>query len=463
MNTLLGWNWGDQSRGRGAAVKMPGMKHRHRAMKSRRWRTAQALGRLPAMANYSFFGLLRHAFSGHANWPRAWRDPPLKKRYDVAIVGAGGQGLATAYYLASRHGVRDVAVIDKGWIGGGNTGRNTVTIRANYLREPSIRFHAEGLRMWRELSGALGFNVMFSERGQLDLIQTWAKLRDVKRRQSTMRLAGVPFEIVTPAEARKRLPILAPSGPARLPILAATWHPTAGVARHDAVAWGYARAADALGVDIVQNCEVLSVRREGGRVIGVETARGFVEAPKIGLAVSAHASVLAASAGLRLPIETVPLQAFVSEPLKPMLDCIVNCPGQVYLSQTDKGELAIGGGSDAVPSYVQRGDLATIERVVTALVELFPVLGRVRMLRQWAGAIDLCHDTSPILSKTPVDGLYLDAGWGSGGFKAIPAGGAAFARLIANDAPEDSILPFALSRFERGRPLYETAGASNRD
>jgi sarcosine oxidase subunit beta len=432
-------------------------------MNSRAWRAARGLGRLAAMGAYSFASLLRHAFSGHAHWPRAWRDPPLKPRYDAVIVGAGGHGLATAYYLAARHGIRDVLVLDKGWIGGGNTGRNTVTIRANYLREPSIRFHAEGLRMWNELSGALGFNVMFSARGQLDLIQTWAKLRDVKRRQSTMTLAGVPFDILTPRQARARVPILASDGPARLPILAATWHPTAGVARHDAVAWGYARAADALGVDIVQNCEVLALRREAGRVTGVETARGFVAAPKVGLAVSAHAGVLAASAGLRLPIETVPLQAFVSEPLKPMLSCIVNCPGQVYLSQTDKGELAIGGGSDPVPSYVQRGDFAVLERVVTALVECFPVLGRVRMLRQWAGAIDLCHDTSPILSRTPVEGLYLDVGWGSGGFKAIPAGGAAFARLIANDAPDDTILPFALSRFERGRPLYETAGASNRD
>jgi sarcosine oxidase, subunit beta len=432
-------------------------------MNTQAWRAAFALGKLPRMGAYSFAALLRHAFTGHANWARAWRDPPLKQHYDAVIVGAGGHGLATAYYLAARHGLRDVLVLDKAWIGGGNTGRNTVTIRANYLREDSIRFHAEGIRMWNDLSGVLGFNVMFSQRGQLDLIQTWAKLRDVKRRQSTMRLAGVPFDIVSPQEARARVPILAPEGPARLPILAATWHPTAGVARHDAVAWGYARAADALGVDVVQNCEVTGLRREGGRIVGVETPRGFVKASKVGLAVSAHAGVLAASAGLRLPIETVPLQAFVSEPLKPMLSCIVNCPGQVYLSQTDKGELAIGGGSDPVPSYVQRGDFAVLERVVTAMVECFPILGRVRMLRQWAGAIDLCHDTTPILSKSPVDGLYLDVGWGSGGFKAIPAGGAAFARLIANDAPDDSILPFALSRFERGRPLYETAGASNRD
>jgi sarcosine oxidase subunit beta len=229
------------------------------------------------------------------------------------------------------------------------------------------------------------------------------------------------------------------------------------------VAWGYARAADALGVDIVQNCEVTAIRRDGGRVAGVETSQGFVATPKVALAVSAHASVLAATAGVRLPIETVPLQAFVSEPLKPMLSCIVNCPGQVYLSQSDKGELVIGGGSDPVPSYVQRGEFATLERVVSNLVELFPVLGRVRMLRQWAGAIDLCHDTSPIVSKTPVEGLYLDVGWGSGGFKAIPAGGAAFAGLVANDAPGPAIAEFGLDRFARGRPLYETAGASNRD
>ncbi len=415
------------------------------------------------MRGYSIWSLARNAFAARTDWPRAWRSPPLRAKYDAVIVGAGGHGLATAYYLARRHGLRDVLVVDKGWVGGGNTGRNTVTIRANYLREESIRFHAEGLRMWREMSGELGFNVMFSERGQIDLIQTWAKLRDVKRRQSILRLADVPFEIITPQAAKGRVPILDLDGPKRLPILAATWHPTAGVARHDAVAWGYARAADALGVDIVQNCEVTAIRRSGGRVTGVETTHGFVAAPKVALAVSAHASVLAQTAGLRLPIETVPLQAFVSEPLKPMLSCIVNCPGQVYLSQSDKGELVIGGGSDPVPSYVQRGEFATLERVVSNLVELFPVLGRVRMLRQWAGAIDLCHDTSPIVSKTPVEGLYLDVGWGSGGFKAIPAGGAAFADLIANDLPGPEIAGFALDRFARGRPLYETAGASNRD
>lgn len=415
------------------------------------------------MGAYSFADLLRHAFRGPGSAERAWRERPLKDRYDAIIVGAGGHGLATAYNLAARHGLRDVLVLDKGWLGGGNTGRNTVTIRANYLREESIRFHAEGLKLWRELSGALGYNVMFSERGQLDLIQTWAKLRDVKRRQSTLRLAGVPFDIVSPVEAKRRVPILDLEGDKRLPVLAATWHPTAGIARHDAVAWGYARAASALGVNIVQNCEVRSIARAGGKVAGVETARGFIAADKVALAVSGHASVLAATAGLRLPIETVPLQAFVSEPLKPILSCIVNSPAQVYLCQSDKGELVIGGGSDPVPSYVQRGDFTTIERVAAHLIELFPILGRVRMLRQWAGAIDLCHDTSPIVSKTPVEGLYLDVGWGSGGFKAIPTAGREFADLIAKDMPGDLIGGFALSRFERGRPLYETAGASNRD
>ncbi len=432
-------------------------------MRTAVWRYAVHLCKLIRMGAYSFVDLLRHAFLGPDAAKRAWQERPLKDRYDAIIVGAGGHGLATAYNLAARHGMRDVLVLDKGWLGGGNTGRNTVTIRANYLREESIRFHAEGLKLWRELSGVLGYNVMFSERGQLDLIQTWAKLRDVKRRQSTLRLAGVPFDIVSPDEAKRRVPILDLDGEKRLPVLAATWHPTAGIARHDAVAWGYAHAASALGVNIVQNCEVRSITRVGGKVAGVETARGHIAADKVALAVSGHASVLAATADLRLPIETVPLQAFVSEPLKPILSCIVNSPAQVYLCQSDKGELVIGGGSDPVPSYVQRGDFTTIERVTAHLVELFPILGRVRMLRQWAGAIDLCHDTSPIVSKTPVEGLYIDAGWGSGGFKAIPAAGREFADLIAKDMPSDLIGGFALSRFERGRPLYETAGASNRD
>jgi sarcosine oxidase subunit beta len=412
---------------------------------------------------YSILALARNALSGHGRWPRAWRDPPLQSAYDAVIVGAGGHGLATAYHLARDHGLSRIAVLDKGWLGGGNTARNTVTIRANYLREPSMRFYAAGIRLWEELSRTLNYNVMFSQRGQIDLIQTWAKLRDVKRRQAALRLMGVPFEILTADQARERLPLLAPEMPVRLPVLAASWHPTAGVARHDAVAWGYARAADAMGVDIVQNCEVRAIRREGNRVVGVETARGFVAAPRVALCVSAHAGDLAATAGFRLPIETVPLQAFVSEPLKPMLDVIVNIPQfATYFSQSDKGELVIGGGADAYPSYAARGSFPVIEETVAAMLSLFPALKRVRMLRQWAGSIDLCHDITPILSPSPVAGLDLSVGWGSGGFKAIPIGGVALAHLVATGAPHPLAEHLLLSRFAQGRPLFETAGASNR-
>ena len=413
--------------------------------------------------HYSIRSLARNALTRHAHWPRAWRDPPLQKSYDAIIVGAGGHGLATAYYLAQQHGMTRIAVLEKSWLGGGNTARNTVTIRANYLREASVRFYAESIKLWEELSQELNYNVMFSQRGQIDLVQSWAKLRDLKRRQATLRLAGVPFEIITPGQVQARIPALDLAASTRFPVLAASWHPTAGIARHDAVAWGYARAADALGVDIIQNCEVKAIRRDGGRVVGVETSRGSVDAPKIALAVAAHAGVLAASAGLRLPIETVPLQAFVSEPLKPMLDVVLNIPQlQTYLSQSDKGELVIGGGADGYPSYVARGSFALVEDIVAAMLSLFPRLARVGFLRQWAGNIDVSHDITPILSRLPVDGLYVSAGWGSGGFKAIPIGGVALAHLMATDAPLAAAEHLSFARFERGRLLFETAGASNR-
>ncbi len=417
----------------------------------------------PRHMRYSIWSLARNALTRHSHWPRAWRDPPLQTRYDAIIVGGGGHGLATAYHLARDHGIARIAVLEKSWLGGGNTARNTVTIRANYLREPSVRFYAESIKLWENLSQELNYNVMFSQRGQIDLIQSWAKLRDIKRRQATLRLAGVPFEIITPEQVRARIPALDFAASTRFPVLAASWHPTAGIARHDAVAWGYARAADAYGVDIIQNCEVTAIRRDGGRVIGVTTSRGDVDAPKVALAVAAHAGVLAASAGLKLPIETVPLQAFVSEPLKPMLDVVLNIPQlQTYLSQSDKGELVIGGGADGYPSYVARGSFALIEDVVAAMLSLFPRLARVGFLRQWAGNIDVSHDITPIISRLPIAGLYASAGWGSGGFKAIPIGGVALAQLIATGAPLAVAEHLSLARFERGRPLFETAGASNR-
>jgi len=412
---------------------------------------------------YSIWSLARNALTRHAHWPRAWRDPPLQKSYDAIVIGAGGHGLATAYYLAKRHGLTRVAVLEKSWLGGGNTARNTVTIRANYLREPSVRFYAESIKLWEDLSQELNYNVMFSQRGQIDLVQSWAKLRDLKRRQATLRLVGVPFDIITPAQVQARIPALDLANSTRFPVLAASWHPTAGIARHDAVAWGYARAADALGVDIIQNCEVTAIRRSGGRIVGVETIRGSVDAPKVALAVAAHAGVLAASAGLRLPIETVPLQAFVSEPLKPMLDVVLNIPQlQTYLSQSDKGELVIGGGADGYPSYVARGSFALVEDIVAAMISLFPALARVGFLRQWAGNIDVSHDITPIISRLPIDGFFVSAGWGSGGFKAIPIGGVALAHLMATGKPLPAAEHLGFARFETGRLLFETAGASNR-
>ncbi len=413
------------------------------------------------MQRYSIFSLARNALSGHRNWPLAWRSPALKPSYDVVIVGGGGHGLATAYYLAAEHGIANVAVLEKGWIGGGNTGRNTTIIRSNYLWDESAAIYEKSLRLYEGLSRELNFNIMLSQRGVLNLAHNEHDLKEMSRRVRAIRGNGIDSEMLTPAEIKKLVPAIDISPGLRYPILGASLQRRGGVARHDAVAWGFARAADARGVDIVQNCEVTGIVREGGRVVGVETSRGTVRAGKVGIVVAGHASVLAAMAGLRLPIDSHPLQAMVSEPVKPVLDCVVMSNAvHVYVSQSDKGELVIGAGIDAFNSYAQRGSWHVIEGQMGALVELFPIFSRLRLMRSWGGIVDTCPDASPIVSKTPVEGLYLNCGWGTGGFKATPGSGWAFAHTIARDEPHALNAPFSLDRFATGALIDEHGAAA---
>ena len=413
------------------------------------------------MSNYSAFGLLKNALSHNRNWDSAWRKPELQRRYDVVIVGGGGHGLATAYYLAKVHGVKNIAVLEKGWIGGGNTGRNTTIVRSNYLWTESSLLYEKSLKLWEGLSQDLNYNVMFSQRGVYNLGHNLQDMRDIERRVSANRLNGIDAEVVDAAEIKKAIPLINTSPDARYPILGASLQRRAGVARHDAVAWGFARAADALGVDIIEQCEVTGINRSDGRVTGVETSRGRIDAPKVAVVVAGHASVLADMAGLRLPIESHPLQAFVSEPLKPALDTVV-MSGAVhgYISQSDKGELVIGAGIDSYTGYGQRGSFHTIEHTMEAIVALFPMFSRVRMLRQWGGIVDVCPDACPIISKTPVDGLYFNCGWGTGGFKATPGSGWAFAHTVAHDRPHELNAPFDLERFTTGALIDEHGAAA---
>ena len=413
------------------------------------------------MQPFSVFSLLRNAFTGHRHWQPFWRDVAPKQAYDAIIVGGGGHGLATAYYLAKNHGLRNIAVLEKGWIGGGNTGRNTTIIRSNYLWNESGALYEHSLKLWEGLNAELGINLMFSQRGVLNLAHNLGDVREGMRRVEANRLNGIDAEWLEPAAVKDYCPIIDVSPGARYPVLGATLQRRGGTARHDTVAWGYARAADALGVDIVQNCEVTGILREDGRVTGLRTTRGTIATPKVGIVAAGHSSVLATMAGIRLPLQSHPLQALVSEPVKPIHPCVVmSNTVHVYLSQSDKGELVIGAGIDTWNSYSQRGSFHIIEHQMAALLELFPTLSRMRMLRSWGGIVDVCPDASPIISKTPVKGLFLNCGWGTGGFKATPGSGWVFAHTLATGEPHALNAAFALDRFTSGALIDEHGAAA---
>ncbi len=413
------------------------------------------------MKKYSAFSVIRNALSQNRHWPEAWRSPEPKREYDAVIVGGGGHGLATAYYLAKNHGMHNVAVLEKGWIGGGNTGRNTTIVRSNYLWTEASLLYEKSLGLWEGLSKELNYNVMFSQRGVYNLGHTLQDMRDIERRVRANRLNGIDAEVVTPEQIKKAVPYLDTSKNARYPILGASLQRRAGIARHDAVAWGFARAADARGVDIIEQCEVTGLKRDNGRVTGVETTRGTIRTNKVGVVVAGNASVLGDMAGIRLPVESHPLQALVSEPIKPVLDTVIMSNAvHGYVSQSDKGELVIGAGIDAYLGYGQRGSFQTIEHTIEAIVALFPAFSRARMLRLWGGIVDICPDACPIIGKTPVGGLYFNCGWGTGGFKATPGSGWVFAHTMANDEPHELNAPFGLKRFETGALIDEHGAAA---
>ena len=408
------------------------------------------------MQRYSAFRVFWEGLTGHGGWQPLWRDPAPKPAYEVIIVGGGGHGLATAYYLAKEHGISDVAVLEKGWLGGGNTGRNTTIIRSNYMIPGNTLFYERSMKLWERLSHDLNYNVMVSQRGQYNLLHSRGAMDAARRRGNIMRANGIDADLLSRDQVRQRLPYLNFSEAARYPIEGALYQSRAGTARHDAVAWGYARAADALGVDIIQNCEVTGFQFHDGKVVGVETTRGAIKANKVGTAVAGNTSRLGAMAGLRLPIETHAIQAFVSEPLKPMINSVI-ASGEVhfYISQSDKGGLVLGGDLDGYNTYAQRGGLPVAEQTLARAVSLIPSLSRLRILRQWAGLIDMTMDGSPIICKSPIAGLYINGGWNYGGFKATPASGWCFAWTLAKDEPHEDNARYTLDRFRRGAHIDE--------
>jgi sarcosine oxidase, subunit beta len=410
------------------------------------------------MQRYSFLNLGWQALRGNRGWRPAWREPPLQGGYDVVVIGGGGHGLATAYYLARKHGVRSIAVLERGWIGGGNSGRNTQVIRSNYFHSVSSSFYDHSLRLYEGLGQELNFNVMLSQRGLLQLAHSEHELESTRRWCNAIRMNGVDSEMLTPQEVQRLAPAI--NLYSRFPIVGALLQRRAGISRHDAVVWGYARAASALGVDIVQNCEVTGFEITNGRVRGVRTSQGAVAAGKVVMSVAGYSSQLGRLAGLALPITTMGLQAMVSEPVKPVLDVVVNSATvHAYVSQSDRGELVMGAGADGYNSYAQRGGLPQLRATIGAVLELFPSFSTLRLMRQWAGRVDITPDTSPLMGVTPIAELFINCGWGTGGYKAIPAGGDTMAETVASGKAHPLITAFGLDRFLTGALIDEGAAA----
>jgi len=412
------------------------------------------------MQRYSALALFKNAFSSHKKWQSAWHKATPKKKYDAIIIGGGGHGLATGYYLAKNHSIKNVAILERGWIGGGNTGRNTTVIRSNYFYPESVALYDLALRLYEKLSHELNYNVMLSQRGMLIGAHTPTQMEICQRIANAMQLNGVDGELMGAEEARKRVPLYNSNEDARYKLMGGIWQGRAGIARHDAVAWGYARAASDLGVDIIEGCEVTDIRTRNGHVTGVETNLGAIRSDSIGVAAAGATPGLTKTVGVDLPIHTYALQAFVSEPVKPCLDTVLLALGTgTYVSQSDKGELVFGGGLDRVPTHGQKGNLPVQEEVISGLLEMFPAFGQLKLLRQWGGVVDVVPDSSPVIGPVGPTGLYVNCGWGTGGFKAIPAGGWLLAHLLATGEHHEISRPFDLNRFADGRLIDEAAGS----
>ncbi|WP_159833850.1 sarcosine oxidase subunit beta family protein [Burkholderia sp. 8Y] len=409
------------------------------------------------MNRYSGIRIVREALRGNKGWPRVWRDPEPQREYDVIVIGGGGHGLATAYYLSKLHGIRRVAVLEKGYLGSGNIGRNTTIVRSNYMIDGNTQFYDLSMRLWETLSQELNYNVMFSQRGQITLGHSPDQLDSFARRLNVMKLNGIDGELWSREQVKSAVPYLEYGEDARFPIHGAMYQAKAGTARHDAVAWGYARAADRLGVDLIQHCEVTGFMYEAGRLAGVQTTRGEIRAARVGMSVAGSTSLVAQMAGMQLPIESHVLQAFVTEPIKPLVNQVVAFgAAHFYVSQSDKGGLVFGGDLDGYNSYAQRGNLPVVGEVASIAKAMMPCISRLRLLRHWGGVMDMSMDGSPIISKTPVEGLYLNGGWCYGGFKATPAAGWTFAHMIAKGEPHELNRKFSLDRFSTGATINES-------